>query len=71
MCCYLVVVYHAQPIINRADNQKIKGDDSDCPPIGVSHLGYRAAVLGAVMQLLRITMDYYTLQNIPDWNCRT
>jgi glucokinase len=45
-----------QPIIER-----LRGTIPAIPKLQVSHLGYRAAVLGAVMQLLRVTSNYYIL----------
>jgi glucokinase len=46
-----------EPILRRLD-----GAIPTLPNLRVSRLGYRGAVLGAVMQLLRITTNHYTLQ---------
>jgi predicted NBD/HSP70 family sugar kinase len=46
-----------EPVLRRLD-----GTMPILPKILVSQLGYRGAVLGAAMQLLRITSDHYTIQ---------
>jgi predicted NBD/HSP70 family sugar kinase len=46
-----------EPILER-----LKGSIPILPRIEASTLGYRAAVLGAIVKLLRMTSDYYWLQ---------
>jgi glucokinase len=46
-----------EPILER-----LKGSIPILPRIEASNLGYRAAVLGAIVKLLRMTSDYYWLQ---------
>ena len=47
------------PILRRLD-----GAIPTLPNLAVSRLGYRGAVMGAVMRLLRITSNHYTLQKV-------
>jgi glucokinase-like ROK family protein len=42
--------------------QRLEGVIPILPKLLVSRLGYRAAVMGAIIQLLRITSQYYVLQ---------
>jgi glucokinase len=42
--------------------QKLEGTILQAPNIRASQLGYRAAVMGAIMRLLRMTANYYLLQ---------
>jgi glucokinase len=46
-----------EPICNRLEGALLQ-----VPNIRASQLGYRAAVMGAIMRLLRITSNYYLLQ---------
>ena len=46
-----------QPILDR-----LRGSIPFLPRLEVSQLGYRAAVMGSIVQLLRITSNYYWLQ---------
>ena len=46
-----------EPILRRLD-----GAIPTLPNLAVTRLGYRGAVMGAVMRLLRITSNHYTLQ---------
>lgn len=41
---------------------KLEGTLLRVPKIRASHLGYRAAVMGAIIRLLRMTANYYLLQ---------
>lgn len=41
--------------------ERLRGTIPLLPRLGASHLGYRAAVMGSIVQVLRITSDYYWL----------
>jgi glucokinase len=42
--------------------RRLEGAIPTLPNLSVSRLGYRGAVMGAIMQLLRITSNHYTVQ---------
>jgi glucokinase len=50
-----------EPILHRLD-----GAIPIVPKLQVSRLGYRATVMGVVIQLLRLTSDYYTIRKLKE-----